>query len=402
MGRPGDTRLTGMHRDTLAIHAGEPPPDRPGQPVVPDIAVAAAATYPDLKTLDQAMAAHQGYGRWGTANHAQLEAAVAALEGEGMAGTVHALAVASGMAAIAVAVLSIVNAGDHLLAAHDCYGTTLTFLREDLSRFGIETTLVDVQDLEAVRAALRGNTRILLCEMCTNPLVRVPDLPALARLAKDAGALLVVDNTVPTPALSQPLRWGGDLVLHSATKNLSGHADVVGGLVAGRLPLVESARALAQTMGPTLGPFEAWLTLRGLRTLPIRMERQSANALALASHLQRHAAVSSVFYPALPDSGFAARAASLLPCGAGALFSFELHGGRAAVDRLVGRLRIIRLMPSLGHVATTVSHPASTSHRGLSAEDRARAGVADGLVRCSTGLERAEDLIEDLDQALAS
>jgi cystathionine beta-lyase/cystathionine gamma-synthase len=390
-----------MHRDTLAVHAGEPDRDHAGAPVVPDITIASASTFPDLETLEAAMAAHQGYGRWGTANHAQLEAAVAALEGDGGETKVSALAVGSGMAAIAVAVLAEVSAGDHLIAAHDCYGTTLTFLRDDLSRFGVETTLVDVQDLDAVRAAFRPATRILLCEMCTNPLVRVPDLEALAAIAHQAGALLVVDNTVPTPVLCQPIRWGADLVLHSATKNVSGHADVVGGLLAGRLPLVENARALAQTMGPTLSPFEAWLTLRGLRTLVVRMERQTANALALARHLQQHDAVARVFSPALDDSPYAARARQLLPCGPGALFSFELRGGKEAVAQLVQRLRVIRLMPSLGHVATTLSHPASTSHRGLAPPERARAGISDGLVRCSTGLERLEDLIEDLDQALS-
>lgn len=390
-----------MHPDTLAVHAGEPPLDRQDAPMVPDITIGSASAYPDLAALERAMAAHRGYGRWGTENHRQLEQTVAALEAAGAAGRVEALAVASGMAAIATAVLTETTSGDHLVAANDCYGTTVTFLRDDLARFGVTSTLVDVQNLDQVRAAMTSRTRILLCEICTNPLIRVPDLEALAGIAHDQGALLVVDNTVPTPALSQPFRWGADVVIHSATKNLSGHADVVGGVVLGRPAWLEGARALARTFGPSLGPFDAWLTLRGVRTLAVRMERHTQNALALARFLEGQPAVARVYYPELPSSLFCQRARRLLPQGAGALLSFELQGGVTAVERMLGRLRLIRLMPSLGHVATTLSHPASTSHRGLSPEDRRRVGIEDGLVRCSAGLERIDDLTADLGQALA-
>ncbi|MEO6797697.1 MAG: aminotransferase class I/II-fold pyridoxal phosphate-dependent enzyme [Candidatus Dormibacter sp.] len=388
------------HPDTLAVHGGEPPVDRPGAPAIPDIAVSSAGLYPDLETLDQAMAGHRGYGRWGTANHRQLEAAVATLESIGFNGALDAQATASGMAAIAVALLAEVNGGDHVLAAQDCYGTTLTFLRDDLPRFGISSTIVDFQDLDTVRAAITEKTRVLLCEICTNPLIRVPDLEGLARIAHQTGALLIVDNTIPTPVLSQPFRWGADVVLHSATKNLSGHADVIGGVIVGRPAWLEGARAFAQTFGPTLGPFEAWLTLRGIRTLAVRMERHSANARALARFFERHDGVAAVHYPELESSPFCARARRLLPDGAGALLSFELRGGKPAVGAMVRRLRLARLMPSLGHVATTLSHPASTSHRGLDASEQARAGIGLGLVRCSVGLERIDDLLEDFEQAL--
>jgi cystathionine beta-lyase/cystathionine gamma-synthase len=308
--------------------------------------------------------------------------------------------VASGMAAIATAVMTETNHGDHIVAAHDCYGTTVTFLRDDIARFGITTTLVDVQDLDQVRAAMTPRTRILLCEVCTNPLIRVPDLEGLAGIAHEHSALFVVDNTVPTPALCQPFRWGADVVVHSATKNLSGHADVIGGLVLGRPAWLEGARGLTRTFGPTLGPFDAWLTLRGIRTLAVRMERHTQNALALARFLEGQGAVARVYYPELASSPFCQRARRLLPQGAGALLAFELKDGIAAVERLLSRLRLIRLMPSLGHVATTLSHPASTSHRGLSPDDRRRAGISDGLVRCSVGLERIDDLTADLEQAL--
>jgi cystathionine beta-lyase/cystathionine gamma-synthase len=389
------------HPDTIAVHAGEPAIDRRDAPITPDITVGSASGYPDLKTLETAMAEHRGYGRWGTDNHRQLEAAVASLESNGLTTRLEAVAVGSGMAAIAVALMSEMNAGDQVVAAHDCYGTTVTFLRDDLPRFGISSSIVDFQDLEAVKRAITDRTRVLLCEMCTNPLIRLPDLEPLARIAHDAGALLGVDNTVPTPALSQPFRWGADAVIYSATKNLSGHADVIGGVIVGKPTWTEGARAFAHTFGPTLGPFDAWLTLRGLRTLAIRMERHTANALRLAHYLEQHGAVSRVNYPALESSPFAARSRRLLPAGAGALLSFELAGGKSALDAMIGRLRLVRLMPSLGNVATTISHPASTSHRGLDAAERTRAGISEALVRCSVGIEHPDDLLADFDGALS-
>src|SRR2546427_10201475 len=306
------------HPDTVAVHGGGPTLDRKDAPVTPDISVGSARGYPDLASLDVAMAEHRGYGRWGTENHRQLQSAVAGLEANGLDSRLDAVAVGSGMAAIAVALMSEMNAGEHLVAAHDCYGTTLTFLRNDLSRFGITSTIVDFQDLEAVRRAITDRTRVLLCEMCTNPLIRVPDLPALAALAHDAGALLMVDNTVPTPVLCQPLRWGANAVIYSATKNLSGHGDVIGGLGSGMPSWTDAARAFAHTFGPTLGPFDAWLTLRGIRTLAVRMQRHTENALRLAQYLEGHRAVRRVNYPALESSPFCARARTLLPAGAGA------------------------------------------------------------------------------------
>src|SRR5256712_4235897 len=371
------------HPDTIAVHAGEPAIDRKDAPVTPDITVGSASGYTDLKTLDAAMAGHRGYGRWGTDNHRQLEAAVASLESNVLQTRLDALAVGSGMAAIAVALMSEMNAGDHVVAAHDCYGTTLTFVRDDLSRSGITSSIVDFQDLDAVRRAVTDRTRVLLCEMCTNPLIRVPDLEPLARIADEAGALLVVDNTVPTSALSQPLRWGADVVIYSATKNLSGHADVIGGVIVGKPTWIDAARAFAHTFGPTLGPFDAWLTLRGIRTLAIRMERHTANALRLAQSLERHRAVRHVNYPALESSPFCARARRLLPAGAGRLPSFQLAAGARSLESMIERLRLVRLMPSLGNAATTISHPASTPHRAPDAPQRAPAGVSAPLARFS-------------------
>lgn len=390
-----------MHSDTVAVHAGEPALDRKDAPVTPDITVGSASGYPDLKTLDTAMAEHRGYGRWGTENHRQLEAAVASLDANGLGTRLDAVAVGSGMAAIAVALMSEMNAGDHVVAAHDCYGTTQTFLRDDLPRFGIASSIVDFQDLDAVKAAVTERTRVLLCEICTNPVIRVPDLEALAAIAHGANALLLVDNTVPTPALSQPFRWGADVVVYSATKNLSGHADVVGGVVVAKPSWLDGARAFAHTFGPTLGPFDAWLTLRGIRTLALRMQRHTSNALRLAQYLERHKAIARVNYPELEKSPFRERAKRLLPDGAGALLSFEVAGGKPAIEAMVQRLRLVRLMPSLGNVATTLSHPASTSHRGLTADERARSGITESLVRCSVGLEHPDDLLADFEGALS-
>src|SRR5437588_7996696 len=328
------------HPDTIAVHAGEPAIDRQDAPVTPDITVGSASGYPDLTTLDAAMAEHRGYGRWGTENHRQLEAAMASLESNGLETRLDAVAVGSGMEARAVALMSEMNAGDHVVAAHDCYGTTLTFVRDDLSRFGITSSIVDFQDLDAVRRAVTDRTRVLLCEICTNPLIRVPDLEALAGIGQEAGALLVVDNTVPTSALSQPLRWGADVVIYSATKNLSGHADVIGGVVVGKPSWIDGARAFAHTFGPTLGPFDAWLTLRGIRTLAVRMARHTSNALALARFLESQTGVSRVNYPELEQSPFCARARRLLPAGGGAMLSFELAGGKPALESMLSRLQL--------------------------------------------------------------
>jgi cystathionine gamma-synthase len=390
------------HPDTIAVHAGESGLDQEGAPITPDITVGSAHGYRDLAAVDAAMAAHRGYGRWGTENHRQLEAALAGLEANGLGVRLDAVAVGSGMAAIAVALMSELSSGDHVVVANDCYGTTMTFVRDDLSRFGIAATVVDFQDLHAVKKAIAGETRILLGEICTNPMIRVPDLEALSAIAHDAGAVLLVDNTVPTPVLCQPMRWGADAVIYSATKNLSGHADVIGGAIVGKPAWIEAARAFSHTFGPTLGPFDAWLTLRGIRTLAVRMARHTENALTLARYLDGHKAVKQVFYPQLESSPFAERARRLLPCGAGALLSFELAAGKLALEAMVAKLKVVRLMPSLGHVATTLSHPATTSHRGLTPEERAAIGISDGLVRCSVGLEHADDLVADFEQALRS
>ena len=380
------------------MHSGEP---AAGEPIAPDITVGSAFTYPDLESLEAAMSSHHGYGRWGTANHEQLEEAVAALEATPDGRPPKGLALASGMSAIAVGILTEASQGDRVVVARDIYGTTLTFLKQDLSRLGIETRVVDVQDIDAVEREIDERTRMVLCEMCTNPLIRVPDLEKLAEVAHRKGALLMVDNTVPTPILCQPFRFGADIVVHSATKNLSGHADVIGGVLLGRAAWMEGARSLTRSFGPTLGPFDAWLTLRGLRTLAVRMERHTANALALATFLASHPGVRSVHYACLDESPYRARAGRYLPRGAGALFSFELNEGLPAVREMIKRLRLVRLLPSLGHVATTLSHPASTSHRGLTPEERAQAGISQGLLRCSVGLESIDDLREDFAQAIA-
>jgi len=384
------------HPDTIAVHAGEPAIDRKDAPITPDISVGSASGYQDLKTLDAAMAAHRGYGRWGTDNHRQLEAAVASLESNDLTTSLEAVAVASGMAAIAVALMSEMNAGDHVVAAHDCYGTTLTFLRDDLPRFGITSSVVDFQDLDAVRRAVTDRTRMLLCEICTNPLIRVPDLEPLARIAHDAGALLVVDNTVPTSALSQPFRWGADVVIYSATKNLSGHADVIGGVIVGKPTWIEAARAFAHTFGPTLGPFDAWLTLRGIKTLAVRMDRHSLNAARVADMLLAHPAVSAVLYPGLPAHPGHEIAAKQMR-GFGGMVSFRMRDGEEAAVAACGRTRLFILGESLGGVESLIEHPGRMTHASVAGSPLE---VPGDLVRLSVGIESADDLLEDLRSAL--
>ena len=254
--------------------------------------------------------------------------------------------------------------------------------------------MVDLEDRASLQRALDG-AGLLLCETVTNPLCRVPDLDALAELARRAGVPFLVDNTFATPILCRPLEHGATAVVHSATKYLGGHSDLVAGVLAAPAPVVAAAKARAVRFGTTLGPFEAWLALRGLRTLGLRVRRQSANADELARALPEMPGVTAVHRPG------GERVARLLPEGAGGMLSFDLAGGRDAVQRLLDRLQLVRFAASLGGVETTVSHPELTSHRGLTAEERRRLGISAGTVRVSTGIEAPQDIVADFAQALA-
>ncbi|HEY2958221.1 MAG TPA: aminotransferase class I/II-fold pyridoxal phosphate-dependent enzyme [Actinomycetota bacterium] len=335
------------------------------------------------------------YTRYENPTSATLEATVAGLEG-----AAQGMATASGMGAIASVLLSLAGAGDHLVAQRALYGGTYSLLTTVAARLGIEVSLVDVADLAAVRAALRPTTRAVYAETIANPTMAVTDLPALAALAAAAGLPLVVDNTVASPYLCRPIEHGAAVVVHSATKYLGGHSDVVGGLAL----FADAARHQRawQTMidlGASADPFASWLVLRGVKTLPLRMERHSANAAALAGLLAGHPKVTRVHWPGLPSHPSHEVARRVLD-GFGGFLSFDLEGGRAAGRRFTEATRLALLAPSLGGPETLVSHPASTTHRQLDAAALAAAGIGSGMVRVSCGLEDADDLIADFTDAL--
>jgi cystathionine beta-lyase/cystathionine gamma-synthase len=386
-----------MRPETIAARGGRDVPSA-SRPLTAPIYQTSVFVFEDLGTAD-AVWDHerQGfvYGRFGTPNHAMLETMLATLEG-GEA----ALVCASGMAAITALCCGLLGPGDHLIAARDLYGSTATLLAEEARRLGIDTTFVDATRVTEVFGARRPATRAVFVEALSNPLLRLADLEGLACLGRE-GVHLIVDGSLATPVVLAPLARGATIVVHSATKFLSGHGDVTAGVLVGPGPVVDRARASVIRIGATLGPFDAWLATRGLRTLHVRIERQSENALRIARWLESHASVARVHYPGLDSHPQRALASTLFPRHAGALLSFDLHGGRRAVETMMARLRLIEFAPSFGDTATTWSYPARTSHRGLPEAQRRALGIGDGLVRLSVGLEAAEDLIDDLAGALS-
>jgi cystathionine beta-lyase/cystathionine gamma-synthase len=309
-------------------------------------------------------------------------------------------AAATGMAAIHLAVGSLVGAGDRIVATRSLYGTTRALFARVLARFGVETVFVDPADHAAVDAALAAApTRLLYLETISNPTIAVADLAALAALGHRHGAAVVVDNTFASPALCRPLEHGADLVVESATKYLSGHSDVLAGVVVGSRERVEAVRALHVETGGTLAPFSAFLVLRGIPTLALRLERHAATAARLAAFLETAPGVARVLYPMLPSHPDHAVAIRLLGSGGGML-ALDLAGGAAAAHAFVDALRIPERTASLGSIHTIVVHPPSTTHRQLSAAELSEAGIAPGLLRFSVGLEDVDDLLLDVAQAL--
>lgn len=354
--------------------------------------------YDSLAQVDDFLAGNPDnfmYTRIGNPNPAALEALLRDLEGGE-----DALFCASGMAAISAALQGVLSAGDHLIASRELYGTTQSLIEKELGRFGIASTLVDIGDLAAVEAAITPQTRLIYTETASNPLVRVSDIPALAALAKRRGLKLVVDNTFLSPALYRPLADGADLVLHSTTKYLNGHSDATGGILAGDAEWVAQARRFQINAGGSASPFEAWLTFRGAKTLALRMQAHSRNAQALAEALERHPKVARVYYPGLPSHPDHELARRLFPNGCSGMLSFTLRGGLAEVDRLIQSLELAVFAPSLAGVATSISHPGKTSHRGLAPATLACLDIHDGTVRVSVGIEEAADIVADFVQAL--
>lgn len=335
------------------------------------------------------------YGRFSNPTASAMQERLAALEG-GEA----CIATASGMAAILSTVMALMKAGEHIVAAQSIFGATQQLFGNIFSKFGVETTFVASSDPAVFRAALRPQTRMVFIETPSNPLTEIFDIAALAEVAHAAGVLLVVDNCFCSPALQRPLELGADLVIHSATKYLDGQGRVLGGAVVGRKELTEEVFKFLRTAGPTISPFNAWIILKGIETLRIRMEAQSANALELARWLEAQPQVARVFYPGLPSHPQHALALKQQKSG-GAILSFEVRGGREQAWRVVDSTQLVSITANLGDTKTTITHPASTTHGRISAEARAASGISEGLLRLAVGLESVEDLKADLARGLA-
>ena len=372
---------------TRAIHAGAPAP-RPNEPVVNPV-VTSTTFY-----MDAEGGGDLRYTRYGNGpNHQVLEARLAALDGGE-----DALAVGSGMAAMACALLSLLQAGDHVVATDAIYGGTRALLADELSRLGIQTTFVNLFS-PGWTDAMGPNTRVVLAESPSNPILRVLDVAAVAQAAHAHGAALVVDATFASPINFRPLEHGADLVMHSATKYLGGHSDVTAGVLAGSAARVGEARRRARVWGPALDPHAAWLLERGIKTLSVRMDRHNRNGVEIARWAEARPEIARVFHPSLASHPDHERAARTLD-GFGGVMGIELRGGGAAATRFVRALKLAKLAPSLGGVETLVSEPRHTSHSNMTAEERAANGIPDGFVRISLGIEDAADLLADFDQAL--
>lgn len=334
------------------------------------------------------------YTRYGNPNHAQVAAVLADLEGAETA-----MVFASGMATITTAVLALVKSGDHVVAQQRHYGGVPSLLLNLLPKFGVGCTQVDQTDPEAFAAAIRPETRLVLVESPSNPLLDITDLRAVSALARDAGALTIADNTFATPVNSRPLALGADLVWHSATKYLGGHSDLSAGVLAGPADLLDRVWDTAIITGATLGPIDAWLLLRGIRTLPLRVRQHNSNGLALAEAMRAHPAVAAVYYPGLPDHPRHATAATQMD-GYGGVLSAELAGGYGAADRFIDGLRYARRAASLGSVETLVVHPATMWQAILRPDQLGDAAMSPGLVRLSAGIEDTADLVDDVIRSL--
>ena len=336
------------------------------------------------------------YSRFTNPTVSMFQDRLAALEGAEAC-----VATASGMSAILAASMALLKAGDHVVCSNAVFGATVTLYSGILARFGVQTTFVSPTDVREWERALRPNTRLLFLETPSNPLTEVSDIAALAAVARKAGALLAVDNAFCTPALQRPLALGADLVIHSATKYLDGQGRVLGGAVLGSKALVmDGVFAFLRTAGPTLSPFNAWVILKGLETLELRMLAQSARALELAGWLEAQPWVERVYYPGLASHPQHALAARQQRTG-GAVVAFEVRGGREAAWKVIDSTRLISITGNLGDVKTTITHPATTTHGRITPEARAAAGIREGLVRVAVGLESLPDLQADLARGLA-
>lgn len=377
-----------MRFSTKAVHAGQEPDPTTGSVVVPIY---------QASTFVQKAPGVEGpyvYGRTGNPTRAALETSLAALEG----GT-YGLAFASGMAA-ETTLMTLLGQGDHVVASDDLYGGTRRLFDGIMKDFGLSFSYVDATDTARVAGAVTPSTRMVWVESPTNPLLKIIDLKALSRIAHERGLLLVVDNTFMSPYLQRPLDLGADIVVHSTTKYLGGHSDLIGGAIVTSNEGAYGKLKFAQnSMGAVPGPLDCWLVLRGIKTLPLRMATHSSNAMRVAQFLERHPKVRRVIFPGLashPQHSLAARQMN----GFGGIVTFELAGGFGACRRLLTNLRVFLLAESLGGVESLAEHPATMTHASIPPEVREQLGITEGMVRLSVGIEDVEDLIEDLSQAL--
>lgn len=388
-----DTRTKGFN--TKLVHAGIPE-DVHGSVVTPIYQTSTFAFKDAQQGADRFAGKAEGYiyTRIGNPTTTALEVNVAQLE-NGFGAT----AMSSGMGAVSTVYMALLNAGDHLVSTDSVYGPSRVIVEKHLSRFGVQSTYVDTTDLENLRKALKPNTKMIYVESPSNPAMQVTDLAAAAAIAHEHGAVLVVDNTFASPCLQKPLDLGADVVLHSVTKFINGHADVVGGIVISRTEeLHKKIRGMMIMLGCNMDPHQAYMVSRGLKTLALRVERAQENAQKVAQWLEQHDKVEWVRYiglPSHPQHELSKRQMS----GFGSMIAFELKGGLEAGRIVMDSVHLAGLAVSLGGVETLISHPASMTHAGMAPKDRLAAGITDGLVRLSVGIEDVEDIIADLDQA---
>lgn len=388
--------LAGLHPDTLAVRAGT----QRSQFQEHSEAMFLTSSFV-FGSAAEAAARFSGaeagpiYARFTNPGVNMFEERLAALEG-----AERCVAFASGMAAILATVMGLMKAGEHVVASRSIFGSTVQLFQNILGRFGVETTFVSPTDPEEWRAAVTPNTRLFFVESPSNPLTEVSDLRALAKIAHEVGAWLAVDNCFCTPALQRPLQLGADIVIHSATKYLDGQGRVLGGAVLGSKALMEGVYTFLRTAGPTLSAFNAWVLLKGLETLSLRMQAHSAHAAEMATWLEAHPKVARVLYPGLPSHPQHALAMRQQSSGGG-IVAFELAGGKEAAWTVIDATQVMSITANLGDTRTTITHPASTTHSRMTPEQRLAAGIGDGLIRIAVGLEHPDDLKADLERGLA-
>ena len=383
------------HPETVAIHGGSEPEHKSGPLATP---IFQTSTFAVEDNDEQSRVTHSDkfYTRYGNPTHTVAEQTIAQLEGAEAA-----LLFASGMAAITTTVLALVRAGDHIVAQADLYGGAMKFFSHWLPKLGVETSFVETTRAADFERVVRPNTRLMYLESPTNPTLKLVDLGRAVAIAKKHGLTTLIDNTFATPINQRPIEQGVDIVLHSATKYMGGHSDLIAGAAAGSQKLMQQVWETRTTLGGTMDPHASFLLLRGLKTLVVRVERHNQNALRVAQFLEKHPRVKRVNYPFLPSHPQHALAVQQMS-GGGGLLSFEVGGTAEDTRRFTESLRVFALAPSLGGVDSLVTLPVVTSHAMVSPEERKQMGITDQLVRLAIGIENAEDLIADLEQALAA